>query len=156
MVSVQVSGGVLLQLTAALGALMVALESAADDERQIRLQDEAWSRALQSNDLEAAMSNYADDAVFLAPGAPIVEGKERIRARFAERMALPRYSASFAATRIVVAQSRDMAYELGGYRASFDDGKGGARETVGKHLVVWQKRAGRWLVTAESISPDHP
>jgi ketosteroid isomerase-like protein len=40
--------------------------------------------------LEAAMSNYADDAVFLAPGAPIVEGKERIRARFAEQKHQPR------------------------------------------------------------------
>jgi uncharacterized protein (TIGR02246 family) len=126
------------------------------DEREIRLLDEAWSRALEKKDLEAAMSNYAEDAVFLAPGAPIIQGKGRIRDRFAERMVLPGYSASFVPTRIVVAGSRDMAYELGTYRASFEGEGGRVREVVGKHLLVWEKRAGRWQVTAESISPDQP
>ena len=155
MACAHVASGVLLQVTAALGALVAVLGSADDDERQIRLLDEAWSRALESKDLEAAMSNYAEDAVFLAPGAPIIEGKEQIRARFADRMSMPNYSASFVATRIVVTLSRDMAYELGRFRASFDDDKGRTRDVIGKHLVVWQKRGGRWQVTAESISPDH-
>jgi uncharacterized protein (TIGR02246 family) len=126
-----------------------------EDEQAIRLLDEAWSRALETKDLEGAMSNYADDAVFLAPGAPLIQGKEKIRGRFAERLALPGYSASFVPTRIVVATSRDMAYELGTYRASFTGEDGGVREVFGKHLVVWEKRAGRWQVTAESINPDH-
>jgi uncharacterized protein (TIGR02246 family) len=130
--------------------------TALDEERAIRELDAAWSQALSARDLDAVMSYYADDAAFLAPNAPIVRGKAAIRARFAGRLALPGYSASFAPTAITVARSGDIAYEIGAYRLVIDDGAGQSRTTTGKHLVTWEKRDGAWRVTAESINPDHP
>ena len=127
-----------------------------DDERIIRDLDTAWSTALGVRDLDAVMSYYAHDAVFLAPNAPIVTGKEAIRAWFARRIARPRYTVSFAPTAIVVAGSRDMAYETGVFRSSVHDANGRPMLTTGKHLVTWGKRGGAWKVTAESINADHP
>lgn len=126
---------------------------ASADERTIRDLDAAWSQALQNKDLDKLMSNYAEDASFLPPDAPIVQGKEKIRERFANRIATPGYSASFEPTKIVVSRSGDMAYELGTFRVTIID-KGKTIVRAGKHLVTWEKRTGQWKVTAESINYD--
>jgi uncharacterized protein (TIGR02246 family) len=136
-------------------AACAATRPAGDEERTIRELDAAWSRALASKDLDGVMSYYADEALFLAPGSPIVKGKEQIRMRFARRMSLPGYSASFEPTSIVVARSRDMAHEVGVFRLTLDDAAGIRTTTTGKHLVTWEKRGGTWKVTAESINADH-
>src|SRR5580692_8848225 len=81
------------------------------DEQMIREIDAAWSEALHGKDLDKVMSNYAEDASFLPPDEPSVQGKGSIREWFAKRVALPGYSATFAPTTVVVSRSRDIAYE---------------------------------------------
>lgn len=126
------------------------------DEQTIREIDAAWARALGRKDLDRVMSNYAEDASFLPPDEPIVVGRERIREWFAKRVTLPGYSATFAPTTVRVAGSRDIAYELGTFRVSLEDPAGKPVIHIGKHLVTWEKRGGRWQVTAESINRDSP
>lgn len=126
------------------------------DEQRIREIDAAWSQALHDKDLDKVMSNYAEDASFLPPDEPIVRGQGNIREWFARRVAMPGYSASFTPTRIVVAKSADIAYELGTFRVTVDDAAGKPLEYSGKHLVIWEKRGGHWKVTAESINRDSP
>ncbi len=121
---------------------------------RIRAIDSVWSAALQARDLDGVMSNYAEDAVFLSPGRPLLRGKEAIRAWFERQLAVPGYSATFWPTSIVVARSGDMAYEIGAYRVTYRGSDGTPQTAVGKHLVTWEKDAGRWRVTAESISGD--
>lgn len=126
------------------------------EEQTIRKVDVAWSHALQSKDLDKILSNYAEDASFLPPDEPIVRGRENIRQWFARRVAMPGYSARFTPTKIFVAKSGDMAYELGTFRVTLDDGSGKPVEYSGKHLVTWEKVCGRWKVAAESINRDAP
>jgi uncharacterized protein (TIGR02246 family) len=141
-------------LAASAAALLAPVRArAADDEQVIRALDAAWSRALEAKDLDGTVANYADDAVLLPPEAPLVEGKPAIRERFARRLATPGYRASFVTTRLRVAGA--VAYELGVFHVTAA-GAGGPVERVGKHLVVWEKRSGRWQVTAESLSFDAP
>jgi ketosteroid isomerase-like protein len=129
-------------------------DSIAAEEARIRAIDSVWSAALQARDLDAVMSNYAEDAAFLAPRQPLIRGKGDIRAWFERQTAVPEYSATFSPTVIVVAASRDMAYEIGSYRVRYRDSDGTLVSRVGKHLVTWGKEGGRWRVTAESISSD--
>ena len=124
------------------------------DAAQIRQIDTRWSADLEAKDLDGIMTVYADDAVFLVPNQPIMSGKEEIRAWFKARFETPGYHASFRPTRIEVSSAADMAYEIGAFRAQVQRADGATVETVGKHLVTWEKRAGTWLVTAESISGD--
>ena len=126
------------------------------DEQLIRETDAAWSQALHGKDLDKVMSNYAEDASFLPPDEPIVQGKGSIREWFAKRVALPGYSATFAPTTVVVSRSRDIAYELGTFRVTINDESGKPVIHLGKHLVAWQKRNGHWKVVAESINRDSP
>lgn len=144
-----------LLLAATLGAGGLSADGTATvDERAIRELDAAWSAALERKDLDGLMAVYADDALFLPPGAPLIEGKAGIRERFARRLALPGFAASFAPTRIVVAQAGDMAWEHGTFRSTVDDAQGRPVTRTGKHLVTWRKRDGRWQVTAESLNYD--
>src|SRR4030095_3242779 len=139
-------------LPAAVGAHGLYAE-ASHDERAIRAIDATWSAALERKDLDGVMAVYADDALFLPPGAPLIEGKAGIRERFARRLALPAFAASFSPTRIVVAQAGDLAGEHGTSRSTVEGAQGPVTRT-GKHLVTWRKRDGTWQVTAESLNYD--
>lgn len=130
--------------------------SATSDEQTIREIDAAWSQALRNKDLDHVMFNYAEDASLLPPDEPIVVGRAQIREWFAKRVILPGYAATFSPTTVRVSESRDIAYELGTFRVSLDDAAGKPVLHVGKHLVTWEKRDGRWQVTAESINRDSP
>lgn len=102
------------------------------------------------------MENYANDAAFLVPNQPIIVGKQAIREWFEARIATPGYTATFAPTKIAVSSAGDMAYELGTFAASAQAADGRTVKSIGKHLVTWEKRDGRWRVTAEAISTDSP
>ena len=126
------------------------------DEQAIRVIDASWSQALQNKDLDKVMSNYAEDASFLPPDQPIVVGKAQIRAWFAKQIALPGFSATFSPTVVKVSGSQDLAYELGTFRVAINDASGKPVIYLGKHLVTWERRDGRWKVAAESINRDSP
>lgn len=126
------------------------------DAQTIREIDAAWSQALKDKDLDKIISNYAEDASLLPPDEPIVRGQGNIRAWFAKRIATPGYSATFAPTSIVVAKSGDIAYELGTFHVTVENGIGKPVEYSGKHLVTWENRGGHWKVTAESINRNSP
>jgi ketosteroid isomerase-like protein len=126
------------------------------DEQIIREIDATWSQALHGKDLDKVMSNYAEDASFLPPDEPIIQGRGNIRKWFAKRVALPGYSATFAPTTVVVSRSQDIAYELGTFRVTINDESGRPVVYLGKHLMTWQKRNGHWKVVAESINRDSP
>lgn len=134
----------------------VLRHAAPRDEQTIREIDAAWSQALQNKDLDKVISNYAADASFLPPDEPIVVGKAQIREWFAKQITLPGFSATFAPTVVKVARSQDLAYELGTFRVTINDESGKPVIYLGKHLVTWEKRDGRWKVAAESINRDSP
>jgi len=49
--------------------------------------DEAWSKAITANDLNAVMSLYSKDAVMWLPDAPEAKGREAIRNSYAGLLA---------------------------------------------------------------------
>ena len=143
-------------LSLIVGFCSLAATKRPNDEQAIREIDAAWSHALENRDLDKLMSNYSEDADFLSPDVPLIHGKEKIRERFAKRMALPGYSASFVPTKIVVSEAGDMAYEIGAFRATLNNEAGEPVVRAGKHLVTWGKSRGRWVVLAESLNFDAP
>jgi len=63
-----------------LGCGRSAPDTRPDDERAIRAADAATLKAAQAKDMDGVTANYADDASWLPPNAPIVTGKAAIRA----------------------------------------------------------------------------
>src|SRR5262249_35050784 len=102
------------------------------DEQAILKLDIAWSAAAGAKDLEEGASFYAADGAALPFNAPIALGKEQIREMWSQLMSLPGFGLTFASTKITVAQSGDLAYDVGTFQLTLNDPQGNPKTTAGK------------------------
>ena len=148
----------LLLLAGGSGAVVVRANSSAgnrsNDEALIRRIDALWSKAADEKDLEGAVHPYADDASMLPFGAPIATGTDAIRKTWAGLMAKPGYALTFVPTKIEVASSGDMAWEIGTFELRLSDAQGQPMEIPGKYVVTWRKIGPTWRVEADIFNTD--
>ena len=124
------------------------------DEQAIRKLDTDWSAAAGSKDVDKTVSYYADDASAFPFNAPIATGKEQIRQVWAHLTSLPGFSLSFSPTKIEVAKSGDIAYDIGTFELKTNDAQGNVSTEVGKYVVVWRKQDKQWKVVADIFNTD--
>ena len=105
-------------------------------------------------DAEGILARYADDAVLLPPGAPIVSGKTAIARRFADQF--KQFTVKAVEGRISdVTISGDLAVETGTYTMSLALTDGTPVSEQGKYLHVWRRGAGgQWKVIRYMSSSD--
>lgn len=150
-------------LPAALAALLLAgcspatpPDTRAADEAAIRAAAAEWSSAGESGHAEHFVSFYTDDVVVLPPNAPAVHGRQAALGLFNQLMAAPGFRLKFAPTKIEVARSGDVAYDVGAYELTMNDAEGNPQVTKGKYLVAWKKQAdSSWKAAADMFSPDN-
>ena len=85
------------------------VDTPAADEQTIRDLDAKWEKTAEARDLDGTLSYYSDDAVVMPGNAPIVQGKEAIRALW-KSLLNPDISLSWQATKVDVARSGELAY----------------------------------------------
>jgi uncharacterized protein (TIGR02246 family) len=125
------------------------------DESAIRETVVAWSAAAGARDLNKCISFYTDDASVLPFNAPIATGKDEIRKVWSQLMSNPGYSLRFRPTKIEVARSGDLAYEIGTFDLTLADQTGKSAAHRGKYVVAWQKQAnGEWKAAADIFNTD--
>jgi len=140
---------------AALGASFAQKSGGTADEQAIRKLDKEWSAATQSKDAGKMLAYYAEDASALPFNAPIATGKEQIQKVWTGLMAMPGFSLSFAPTKIEVAKSGDLAYDVGAFELKFNDANGKPTTEIGKYVVVWKKQADKqWKAVADIFNTD--
>jgi uncharacterized protein (TIGR02246 family) len=137
-----------------LASSITIAKDASADEQAIRALDTAWSHAAETKDLDKTVSFYADDASILPPNMPIATGKNAIRAVWSQFLSMPGFSITFAPSKVVIAKSGDMAYEIGTFQTTVNDTQGKPTSSVGKFVVNWQKRGGQWKVVADIFNDD--
>ena len=124
------------------------------EEQTLRELDLQWYAAEQRKDVDAVLSFYADDAVYLTPNRPPVHGHQAIRQIVAA--AYPTLAGiSGEPMAVTVAASGDLAYVVGRERTRWQR-SGSVIETYGSYLVVWKKVRGEWKAAAVSITNDEP
>jgi uncharacterized protein (TIGR02246 family) len=113
-----------------------------------------WARNWNAGDLEAVVSVYAPDAVYLPPHHEAVHGRDAIR----EYLRGPRTHGvtDLAFDVTYIKQSGDVAWDVGTYRMSVPQNDGAKREDHGKYLTVWKRAGSKWLITADAWSSDLP
>ena len=132
-------------------------DTRAADERAVREADAAWSKAASARDVERTVSFYADDGSGLSPNAPIVTGKEALRAYWSEAVSAPGFAISWQASKVEVARSGDLGYVVGTYEGAAKDAKGKLVTDRGKYMTVWKKQPdGTWKAVADMYSSDLP
>src|SRR5947208_6976358 len=120
-------------------------DNRAADAAAIQALDEQWSATAARNDLEGTVAFYADDAVLLAPNAPIATDRKSIRESWAGLLG-PNTAVSWKVSKVEVAKSGDLGYLYGTYALAIQDPKGGppVRDT-GKIVEIWKKQLdGKW------------
>ena len=133
-----------------------AVDTAAEAAALVAL-DEQWSAAALKNDLDATVAFYSNDAVVLAPNAPIATDRKSIRDSWAGLLG-PGTALSWKVTKAEVAKSGELGYVYGAYSLRIQDPNGGAPiEDTGKLLEVWKKQAdGKWKCIVDTYNSDLP
>jgi uncharacterized protein (TIGR02246 family) len=125
----------------------------AAEEAAIRALDVAWVEAVAAKDAAATADFYATDGAIMPAGAPMAEGHDAVAGVWQSLFDLPGFSLTFAPTTVTVAESGDMAYDIGTYALGFD-GDEGRIEDNGKYVVVWTKEGGEWKVAADIFNSN--
>ncbi len=126
-------------------------------ESELRILDEQWSATAARNDLDGTVAYYADDAVLLAPNAPIAADKKSIRDSWAGLLG-PKTSVSWKWSKIEVAQSGELAYIYGSYKLTIGaSSESGPVNDAGMFLEVWKKQlSGKWKCIVDTYNSDLP
>jgi uncharacterized protein (TIGR02246 family) len=124
-------------------------------EKQIRANEAKWMASYNSHDAAGLASNYAEDAALANPGAALVTGLDSIRKETAGFAADPNLKLEFAADRVGVAASGELAYSRGHYTMTSTDPQ--TRKPVegsGSYLTVYRKQAdGSWKAVEDFVTP---
>ena len=119
------------------------------DETEIRSAERALEEALESPDPTAWVTHYTEDALFVGPGSPAVQGREGLLQM--ARAMNPLSSVSIRASR--TGGSGNLAYAYG--QASWVNGRppdAGATTNV-RFVIVWRREAdGQWRVALEMLN----
>ncbi|MFN7117690.1 MAG: YybH family protein [Saprospiraceae bacterium] len=111
--------------------------------------DEQQIRNLIKTENDGGGAPKVTNDVFYWPGiidSPVV-GKQNWEAKSKElRQARPNTKFNRVPERLVVSESKDLAYEYGYQTTGWDKPEGGRAETKGYYLRVWRKVNGEWLL----------
>lgn len=151
----------LLSLVLALGSAGCASENVDVDAEQRGLleADRAAYRGFSDSgfSVDALLSGFADDVVFLPPEAPMVEGREAVRAFVSQYTKAPGFAIEWRPTKVEVSRSGDIGYTIGTEEITVNDVDGKPVTTQGKYVTIWKKdEAGKWMVIADMFSTDSP
>ena len=142
-------------LTAALAAMTGSAAAGPGNEQRIRDLDKQWSAAAASKDAARTASFYAEDGSMLPFNGPIATGRPKIQEAWAKVMATPGFALHFEPTRIVVAKSGDVAFDVGTFEFTANDAQGKPATVVGKYLVAWtRQKNGEWQAAADCFNTD--
>ena len=123
-------------------------------EATIRKIDAAWSHATETKDLDGTVAPYAADGSVLPFNAPIATGAVAIRQVWSSLISKPGFHLTFVPTKIVVAESGEIAWEVGTFELKLNDAQGNPVTMLGKYVVTWKKDGGTWKAAADIFNTD--
>jgi uncharacterized protein (TIGR02246 family) len=144
-----------LVLTIVMVASGIGVAAGAGDEQKIRDLDKEWSQAAGSKDAAKCAAFYSETGSAMPFNGPIATGRAKIQELWTQLIAKPGFSLSFAPTRIEVARSKDVAYDIRTFELKLNDAQGAPMTIPGKYVVVWKKqKGGQWKAEADIFNTD--
>ena len=128
------------------------------DIKAVKAVEATWVEDIATKDVDKFASYYADDASLLLPNAPIINGRDNIKAALKPMLADPNFALTFHSTRAEASKGGDFVYTLGTYSMTTSRPKDKTPvPDKGKYLTVFKKQAdGSWKAVADMISSDMP
>jgi uncharacterized protein (TIGR02246 family) len=142
-------------LTVVVLAFGIGAAAGTSDEQTIRDLDKEWSRAAETKEAEKFASFYSETGSVMPFNAPIATGRAKVQEVWTQLMAKPGFFLSFAPTRVEVAGSKDVAYDIGTFELKLNDAQGSPMSIPGKYVVIWKKqKGGNWKAEADIFNTD--
>jgi ketosteroid isomerase-like protein len=114
-----------------------------------------WFAVEAQRDMEASLSFMTPDVIIHSEGAHAIVGLDAARALYEEFFKIPFIDLEFLPREIEIAESGDMAYDIGPFNFVFDGDNGPAR-TPAKSLLVWKRVDGEWKSVALAFTGSTP
>ncbi len=123
----------------------------------IETTNDQFEQAVLTGDGAALAVIYTTDGVVMSPNMPRAEGTEAIASFWNGMMAEgPPTAINLTTDRVIVAESGDLAVEIGTYEVSGSTPDGVAWEEAGKYSNTWQNVDGEWKLAIGAFSSDTP
>jgi ketosteroid isomerase-like protein len=116
------------------------------ERNNIMKTDSAWSElARNGGDVEKIISYWSDDAVVVAPGQPVVKGKDALRKMVTDSKNIPGFSISWKSSDINFSPDGQLAYMSGENLMTMNDSTGKKISIPGRGYTIWRKEVnGDW------------
>jgi uncharacterized protein (TIGR02246 family) len=144
-----------LMLITILSCSQQKIDTKAEGEKLMQTSRE-WSQITSTGNVEKILSYWADDAVVISPGQPVLKGKKEIRQMVEGSFKTPGFKISWEPQSADVSQSGDMAYLIEKSELSMNDSSGKSITLHYNGVTVWKKQAdGSWKNVAD-IATNEP
>ena len=139
-----------------IGCSAARFDSAAEADRLLRRDAEWADAAAAGKDVDKIVSYWADDAVVILQGQPIVEGKAAIRAFVTSSLAIPDFHIHWVSSKVSFSPDGQLAY-MRATNETTEPGPTGAPITLpGRGVTIWRREPdGQWRCVVD-ISNDSP
>jgi len=116
------------------------------EEAAILKADSTWSAlSAESKDVDKVVSYFANDAVVVPPGQPLIKGKENLRKFVEESFKIPGFSISWKSSDVKFSPDGKLAYLYGENMTTMLDSAGNKMSMPGRGYSIWRKEAdGTW------------
>ena len=143
---------ILLVLTWA-GCSQPKVDKKAEGEKVMQLSKQ-WSEVAASGDIEKTVNYWADNAVMMSAGQPVLNGKQAIRQMVEESFKMPGFRISWQPQSVEVSESGDMAYIIENSQVAFNDSTGNIITQNNKAVSIWKKQSdGTWKNVVDISTP---
>jgi ketosteroid isomerase-like protein len=114
----------------------------------IRKQDDAWTRAVQSKNLDSVMALYSPNAIAMEEGTARANG-DAVRSAYAAFLKSNPRDVKQTSSDANFSDDGTVAYEHGHFSLTADGPGGKPMKVSGDYLDVWKKEGGAWKVVEE-------
>jgi len=125
-----------------------------DDVAAIKASTEAFIQAVRFEDWAALAALYTEDAVFMPPNQPMVQGQAAIQTWMEEFPAVTKYNL----TAVEIDGQGDLAFVRGTYSMTIaPEGAPEPIQDTGKYVEIRRKQQdGSWLMAVDIFNSDLP
>jgi uncharacterized protein (TIGR02246 family) len=131
------------------GCNMQKVDTKAEGEKVMQACRE-WSQTASAGNVEKVLNYWADNAVVISSGQPVLKGKNQIRQMVEGSFKTPGFHISWQPQSVEVSPSGDMAYLIEKSEITVNDSLGKAITTHYNGVTVWKKQTdGSWKNVAD-------
>jgi uncharacterized protein (TIGR02246 family) len=146
-------------IAAALPALLAGCGAdkvdTASEAEMLMATSREWSRVSSTQDVDAILRYFAEDAVIMLPGQPTVRGKAAIRDYLERTSKIPGFKIRWEPLEAKISLSGDMGYLIERTQVTMNGPDGQPVTERLKALSVWRKQPdGSWKAAIDISNPD--